>query len=110
MFESYKMGMIFQLVFFLALSTMPAHTQGLCDLKTFRVDRIKGKVVSEGPKGNEPIQNAKVELWRIGGLGYEDVLSGSALTNMDGLFEIIGARDGRYRLEVSKPNSGFVRN
>lgn len=111
MFEKCKVVIIvIELFMFFSLSAISTRSQGLCDLKTFRLDRITGNVVSEGPKGNEPIRNAKVELWRIGALGHEDVLVASTSTNEDGLFEMVGVKEGHYRLEVSKPNSGFVRN
>lgn len=83
-------------------------SQGICEWTNFKLDRIKGRVVSDGPHGDEPIADAKVQLWRIHDSG--DVLAASASTDENGVFELRRMKSGQYRLEVSKSTSPFVRN
>jgi hypothetical protein len=83
--------------------------QVMCDLQTFRLNKVAGTVVSNGPKGFEPINNAKVDLLRIGSLGENDLLVASTTSDAQGFFRLRGMKPGRYRLEVSKRDGGFLR-
>jgi hypothetical protein len=100
---------ILLLLLYFVSSAGPSLAQGICDVKSFRLDKVRGKVVSDGPKGYEPIIRAKVELWRIGGEDEDDVLVASTSSDERGLFEINNMKKGLYRLEVSKWESGFAR-
>jgi hypothetical protein len=93
---------------FLALLANTSFAQGLCDIKSFALDKIKGKVVSDGPHGYEPIDQAKVELWRVG--REDDVLVVSTSSDVAGFFELNNIKRGRYRLQISKWDAGFVMN
>ena len=108
----YKGKLIIALAFMLYLTLFTSQTfaQGICDYKEFRLGEIKGRVVSDGPKGYEPVSKAKVELWRIGGVDEDDVIVASTLSGETGYFEISDIKRGKYRLEASKWEGGFVRN
>ena len=97
------------LVTYLVLSGESALAQGICDVKSFRLNKLKGEVVSAGSRGFEPIAQAKVELWRLGGEDEDDTLLATTFSDEKGSFEISDTKEGRYRLEVSKWESGFVR-
>lgn len=94
----------------LALGASQSYSQSICDYKEFRLEEIKGRVISDGPKGYEPIPRAKVELWRVGGADEDDVLVASTLSGDNGYFEINSIKRGKYRLEISKWESGFIMN
>jgi hypothetical protein len=81
------------------------HGQSLCDVKAFRVNSVKGRVVSDSRKGLEPIENAQVVLRTID--GREDVIK-TVLAGQDGSFEINGIKDGKYSVTVSKRDWKFV--
>lgn len=98
------------LVLIMAFLEVSAYAQGICDYKEFRLERIKGRVISNGPKGYEPISQAKVELWRVGVSDKEDKLIISAMSDEDGYFEIDNIKDGVYRLNVSTTTKGFFSN
>jgi hypothetical protein len=83
------------------------HAQGLCDVKDIRLYEVKGKVVSEGPNGVEPIAKAKVKLWLIG-KEDDDKMVKDILSDSNGFFEISNLEKGFYRLEISY-DPGFVR-
>jgi hypothetical protein len=84
--------------------------QGICDYIVFRVETIKGRVVSNGPNGYEPIPQAKVELWHTGGADKDDTLIASTLSGDNGYFEINNIKKGLYRLHVSTSLRGFFDN
>jgi hypothetical protein len=88
----------------------PASAQPMCDLKRFRLDKIQGKVVSNGPKGYEPIPQSKIELWRIGSADVDDLLIASTVSDENGLFKISPVKRGFYRLEVTNWELGFQRH
>jgi hypothetical protein len=100
----------FFLMLFFALAVDSSFAQAMCDIKTFRLDKVKGKVISNAPKGYEPIPQAKVELWRISKADEDDSLITSIVSDENGLFEIGSIKRGLYRLEVSKYESGFMRH
>ena len=95
--------------FVVLIIPLPFYAQVMCDPQMFRLNKIAGTVVSNGPKGFEPIAKTKIELLRPGRLGENDILVASTASDDNGLFSLPGIKPGRYRLEVSKSNSGFLR-
>jgi hypothetical protein len=113
------MTSMFLLILCLALSILPSFAQGMCDYKEFRFETIKGRVMVKGivkPDGSsvdEPLAQAKVELWRTAGVDNDnenDALIASTLSDENGYFEINNIKEGLYRLDASKLENGFVRN
>lgn len=104
-----KVILILIVIFYLALSATPCRAQVMCDPHTFPLNKILGEVVSNGPKGVEPIGEAKVELFRTGREDEDDILVASTKSDANGFFEVGNTKKGLYRLEVSKYESGFMR-
>lgn len=105
-----KAKILFFLMLYFVLAVDSSFAQAMCDIKTFRISNVKGKVVSNGPNGYEPIKQAKVELWLIGKADEDDSLTTSIVSDENGLFEMAHIKRGLYRLEASKYESGFMRH
>ncbi|MCM3870169.1 MAG: carboxypeptidase-like regulatory domain-containing protein [Pyrinomonadaceae bacterium] len=73
--------------------TTPCLAQGTCNIKTFRIERVKGQVVYK--VHDEIVANASVELRRHGG---DEALISSTETDARGTFEILNVRPGTYWL------------
>lgn len=79
--------------------------QGMCNVKTFQLNKIIGRVVSDGPNGVEPIEKAKIELRKV---NKKQPLVLTLLTNKEGYFEINKIKDGKYVVSISKSEWRFV--
>lgn len=66
--------------------------------------------MSDGPKGYEPLAEAKVEIWYVGDDVKEHRLVTATTSDAAGRFEVKNIREGRYRIEASKWGSGFIMN
>jgi 5-hydroxyisourate hydrolase-like protein (transthyretin family) len=75
--------------------------QSMCDVKSFQLSKIKGRVVSDGPNGAEPIEKAKIELRKIN-KNKKDFLISTILADKDGYFEITKIKNGKYSITVGK--------
>jgi hypothetical protein len=73
--------------------TVPCVAQGICNVKAFRLENIKGKVVAQGNGNDDPVAQAKVELRSYG--GTERLIS-SIETQDDGSFEFQHVKPGTY--------------
>jgi 5-hydroxyisourate hydrolase-like protein (transthyretin family) len=97
-------SMIFLLVLTFSLSG-ELFGQGMCNVKTFQLNKIKGRVVSDGPNGIEPIEKAKIELRKV---NKNQSLVLTLLTNKEGYFEINKIKNGKYVVSISKSEWRFV--
>lgn len=81
--------------------------QGLCEPYHFRIDKIKGRVVSDGPKGDEPIPNAKIELRRIKDNLKIEVIK-TVFSSNEGFFDLGKIKKGKYQIAVSQEELNFI--
>lgn len=97
----------FAILFHFALTAISTYAQGICDVYDFRIDTIKGRVISNSPNGDEPIPKAKIELRRISD-DLEIIVIKTVFSNENGFFEIDAVPKGEYQLAVSQEELRFI--
>lgn len=97
----YRRLLLMALLDLVFLSSTQLFGQGMCDVKSFQMSKIKGRVVSDGPNGPEPIENAKIELRKIN-KNKKDSLVSTFQTDKDGYFEVNKIKNGIYSITISK--------
>jgi hypothetical protein len=90
---------LFAVAFLLGSSASSSLAQGICNIQTFRVTHVKGKVVYK--VHDEVVANATVELRSY---GSNATLLSSTTTDSNGLFQFQNVRAGVYWLIASKVN------
>src|SRR5437763_627074 len=93
-----RLSMVTLLRVLVAIFATPCLAQGTCNIKTFRVERVRGQVVYR--VHDEIVAHASVELRRYGG---DETLISSTKTDLRGNFEIQNVRPGTYWLFAWKP-------
>ena len=108
MILSKKLSQIFLcLLFFLILLVTTNHAQGLCDVYDLQFNRIRGKVLSDGPQGDEPILNAKIELRRTDKDSKVTIIK-TVFSDKYGYFDFGMVQKGKYLLAISQEDLQFV--
>lgn len=95
----YKFLRVLFSIIFIFLINGISFGQGICDVKTFNVNKLIGKVIADGPKGEEPVEKAKIELRKV---NKSNTLIRVVLTDVDGNFEVGKIKPGEYSITVSK--------
>jgi hypothetical protein len=88
-----RLRLIILVLVFIVIFAAPCLAQGTCNIKTFRIERVKGQVVYK--VRDEIVANANVELRRY---GSGEALISSTETDTRGTFEIQNVRPGTYWL------------
>lgn len=82
--------------FLVAFNSSSSYAQEMCNLVELKVDKIKGKVVTNDDE-LYPFSSSQVKLFKV---NNRDVLIGSTITDKNGSFEIENIDKGEYRLVV----------
>lgn len=92
------------LLVFLGAFSSTMNGQSMCDLKFFKLDRLNGRVVSDGPRGLEPIEGALVELKTT---GKKETTVETLKTDRLGVFDFPRIKNGKYVVFVSNKAARF---